>query len=213
MNIITNTNDHPITIGLDIGSSTIRCAIGQIIQPKGKIKLLGISSVQSGGIQNGVITDRDELIEALEKVLTDAEIMANIKVESVTLSITGENIRSMNTQAAIALNRVNGTINGINNRAIENADMYQVLNLAQAVSLPVDRDILHTIPQEYIVDTLNNIKNPIGMTGRRLEARVHLVTAASTAINNLVSSVEELGITVDGLVFQPLASAPKLPGH
>ncbi|MBA65843.1 MAG: cell division protein FtsA [Candidatus Marinimicrobia bacterium] len=207
MNIITNTNDHPITIGLDIGSSTIRCAIGQIIQPKGKIKLLGISSVQSGGIQNGVITDRDELIEALEKVLTDAEIMANIKVESVTLSITGENIRSMNTQAAIALNRVNGTINGINNRAIENADMYQVLNLAQAVSLPVDRDILHTIPQEYIVDTLNNIKNPIGMTGRRLEARVHLVTAASTAINNLVSSVEELGITVDGLVFQPLASA------
>ena len=207
MNIITNTNDHPITVGIDIGSSTIRCAIGQIIHLDEKIKLLGISSVESRGIQNGVITDRDKLIEALEKVLTDAEIMANIKVESVTLSITGENIRSMNTQAAIALNRVNGTINGINNRAIENADIYQVLDLAQAVSLPVDKDILHTIPQEYIVDILNNIKNPIGMTGRRLEARVHLVTAASTAINNLVSSVEELGITVDGLVFQPLASA------
>ncbi len=207
MSIILNTNDHPITVGLDIGSSTIICAIGQIIQSTDKIKLLGISSVQSRGIQNGIINDRDKLIEALEKVLTDAEIMANTKVESVTLSITGENIRSMNTQAAIALNRLNGKRNGINDRTIEYTDIYQVLDLAQAVSLPVDRDILHTIPQEYIVDTLNNIKNPMGMTGRRLEARVHLVTAASTAINNLVNSVEELGISVDGLVFQPLASA------
>ena len=208
MNIIKNINDNQIITGLDIGSSTIRCAIGQIIEPSNNIKLLGISTVDSSGIKKGIITDRDKLIESLEKVLTDAEIMANSKVQSAILSITGNNIRSMNTQAAIALNRMNGATNNINNnRSIKSEDVFQVLDLAQAVSLPVDRDILHTMPQEFIVDTLNNIKNPVGMTGRRLEARVHLVTAASTAINNLINSVEELGITVDGLVYQPLASA------
>jgi len=92
-------------------------------------------------------------------------------------------------------------------RSIDNGDIYQVLDLAQAVSLPVDRDILHTLPQEYLVDTLDEIKNPLGMTGRRLEGRVHLVTAATTAMTNLVNCVEELGISVDGLVFQPLAAA------
>ena len=133
--------------------------------------------------------------------------MANIKVKSAFLSITGEHIRSINTQAAIALNRVNGVAGNVAERSIEQEDIQQVLDLAQAVSLPVDKDILHTIPQEYVVDNLEDIKNPLGMMGRRLEARVHLVTAASTAINNLISCVEELGINVDGLVFQPVASA------
>ena len=133
--------------------------------------------------------------------------MANIKVKSAYLSITGEHIRSINTQAAIALNRINGIVGNVTERSIEQEDIHQVLDLAQAVSLPVDKDILHTIPQEYVVDNLEDIKNPLGMMGRRLEARVHLVTAASTAINNLISCVEELGINVDGLVFQPVASA------
>ena len=207
MKIISNKNNNQITVGIDIGSSTIRCSIGQVHTSNTKIKLLGIATTQSNGIKKGIITDRDKLIETIEKVLTDAEIMANIKATSAYLSITGEHIRSINTQAAIALNRTNGTPGNSAERPIDQSDLFQVLDLAQAVSLPVDKDILHTIPQEYLVDTLEEIKNPLGMMGRRLEARVHLVTAASTAINNLVSSVEELGITVDGLVFQPIASA------
>ena len=86
-------------------------------------------------------------------------------------------------------------------------DVFQVLNLAQAVSLPVDRDILHTLPKQYLVDTLQDIKNPIGMNGRRLEGRVHLVTAGTTAMTNLVRCVEEIGINVTDIVFQPLAAA------
>ena len=199
--------NHQLTVGIDIGSFKICCAIGQINMENNKIKLLGLATTKSKGIKRGVITDRDELIETIEKVLTDAEIMGNIKITSSYLSITGEHIRSINTQAAIALNRINGAAGNISERSIEQADIFQVLDLAQAVSLPVDKDILHTIPQEYVVDTLEEIKNPQGMMGRRLEARVHLVTAASTAINNLISCVEELGITVDGLVFQPIASA------
>ena len=171
------------------------------------IKLQGISSKPSGGIKKGVITNRDELIETLEYVVSEAELMANIKMTNVILSITGEHIRSLNTQAAIPLNRTNGAVPNTLDRSIDDGDIYQVLNLAQAVSLPVDRDILHTLPQEYLVDTLDEIKNPLGMTGRRLEGRVHLVTAATTAMSNLVNCVEELGITVDGLVFQPLAAA------
>ena len=207
MKIMPNKNTQQITVGIDIGSSKICCAIGQVNIENNKIKLLGIATTRSRGIKRGVITDRDKLIETIEKVLTDAEIMGNIKITSSYLSITGEHIRSINTQAAIALNRVKGAAGNITERSIEQEDIFQVLDLAQAVSLPVDKDILHTIPQEYVVDTLEEIKNPQGMMGRRLEARVHLVTAASTAINNLISCVEELGITVDGLVFQPIASA------
>jgi len=204
--LIVNGNDTQITVGIDIGASSITCAIGQTMPNKGGMKLLGISSVPSLGIRRGTITNRDELISQLEYVLSETETMASTKVSHAILSITGEHIRCLNTQAAIALNRANGT-SGIEERAIEDADIHQVLNQAQAISLPSDRDILHTLPQEYLVDTLEEIKNPVGMTGRRLEARVHLVTAARTAMNNLVSCVEELGITVDGLVFQPLASA------
>lgn len=207
MSPIGNGHDSQITVGLDIGASTITCAIGQVIPDSKRIKLLGIATTSSAGFRRGTITHRDELIEKLEIVMSDAELMANKKVTKAILSITGDHIRCLNTQAAIALNRASGGTVGITERAINDDDIFQVLDLAQAVSLPVDRDILHTLPQEYLVDTLEEIKNPIGMTGRRLEGRVHLVTAATTAMNNLVSCVEELGITVDGLVFQPLASA------
>ena len=207
MNPLRNGNDKQITVGIDIGSSSITCAIGQIIPDSKRVKLLGISSTTAAGIKRSVITNRDELIKKLEIVMTEAELMADTKVTSAILSITGEHIRCLNTQAAIALNRVNGAAGGLSERVIDRNDINQVLDLAQAVSLPVDRDILHTLPQEYIVDTLEEIKNPLGMTGRRLEGRIHLVTAATTAMNNLVSCVEELGISINGLVFQPLASA------
>ena len=207
MNLISNGQDYKITVGLDIGSSNITCAIGQVNPTAKHVKLQGISSKPSCGIKKGVIINRDALIETLEDVLSEAELMANIKVTNIILSMTGEHIRSLNTQAAIPLSRTNGTSANTPDRSIDDGDIYQVLDLAQAVSLPVDRDILHTLPQEYLVDTLDEIKNPLGMTGRRLEGRVHLVTAATTAMSNLVNCVEELGITVDGLVFQPLAAA------
>ena len=207
MTLINNEQELMVTCGLDIGSSNITCAIGYINPVNKNVKLQGISSKPSRGLRKGVITNRDELIETLENILSETELMANIKVTNVILSITGEHIRSLNTQAAIPLNRVNGQSSKVTDRPIDRNDIYQVLDLAQAVSLPVDRDILHTLPQEYLVDTLDEIKNPLGMNGRRLEGRVHLVTAATTAMSNLVNCVEELGISVDGLVFQPLASA------
>ena len=207
MSPLTNGQNYRLMVGMDIGSANITCAVGQSNSSTNRIKLRGISSMPSKGIKRGIITNRNELIDTLEKVINDVERMASIKITNAVLSITGEHIRSLNTQAAIPLNRINGANGSIPERAINDTDIYQVLDLAQAVSLPIDRDILHTIPQEYLVDTLNEIKNPLGMTGRRLEGKVHLVTAATTAMTNLVNCIEELGITVDGLVFQPLAAA------
>jgi len=206
MNPIKNGQDQQIISGLDIGSDTITCVIGQTNDKIKKIKLLGISSVPSSGIKRGSIINRDQLIEHLETSMNEAETMASVKITKSILSITGDHIRSLNTQAAIALNRGNGNPGTFIERSIEKRDIYQVLDLAQAISLPADRDILHTLPQEYLVDTIDEIKNPIGMSGRRLEGRVHLITAATTAMNNLVNCVEELGVMVEGLVFQPLAS-------
>ena len=154
-----NQRDQKITVGLDIGSSNIICAIGNINPLNKNIKLQGISSATSYGIKKGIITNRDRLIEILNNVITEAELMANVKVNNVILSITGEHIRSLNTQAAIPLNRLNGSNSNNIDKPIGNRDIYQVLELAQAVALPADRDILHTLPQEYLIDTLDEIRN------------------------------------------------------
>ena len=206
MNSIGN-QDSQITVGLDIGSKKIKCAIGQVQDNQKRVNLLGFSEIESSGIKKGIIINRDELIDKIEQVINNAELMADVKATSLTLSITGEHIKCINTQAAISLNYTNGISNGSREKVINKSDILQVLNSSQSISLPIDRDILHTIPQEYSVDTLEEIKNPIGMTGRRLESKVHLITAAIAAMNNFVSCVEELGLSVEGIVFQPIASS------
>ena len=127
MRQIINGKDQYITVGLDIGSSNIKCAIGEIIYNEKKVKLLGVASVESNGIRKGTIINRDQLIQQLEIALNEAELMANIKVSNIILSLTGEHIRSLNTQAAIALNRANGTPGTVNERSILEDDIYQVL--------------------------------------------------------------------------------------
>ena len=207
MNPISNINDSSITVGLDIGSRSIKCAIGEIKADNNNVKLLGVSEMESAGIKKGVIIDRDVLIDRIEKVINNAELMADEKVTKLSLSITGNHIRCINTQSAISLNHTNGLSNGIKEKVIGDSDILQVLGSSQSISLPIDRDILHTIPQEYSVDMLDEIKNPVGMIGRRLESKVHLVTAATTAMSNIANCVEELGLSVENIVFQPLASA------
>ena len=207
MSSIINGSDNNVVAGIDIGSENIFCSIGCLIPETSKIKLLGlgVSSVDDS-FNKGAITNRNQLIEQLESAVNEAEIMAGKKINSAYMSLTGEHIRCMNTQGAIALNR--NQTNGVKeNNSIIQKDINRVLELTQGIALPPDRDILHTIPQEFIVDTLEKIDNPIGLSGRRLEGHVHLVTAATTAMKNLVESAEEIGININGLVFKPLAAA------
>ena len=204
---INNIRNSNIVAGIDIGSENIYCAIGSFEPENSRVKLLGLgkcSVIES--FKQGAITNRNQLIEQLEKAVNEAEIMADKKINSAFMSLTGNHIRCMNTQGAVALNR-NTTNGSIENNTITQKDINRVLELTQGIALPPDRGILHTIPQEFIVDTLEKIDNPIGLSGRRLEGHVHLVTAATTAMKNLVESAEEIGININGLVFKPLAAA------
>ena len=202
-----NGVDNKLVAGIDIGSENIFCAIGSFIPENSRIKLLGIGKCSvKESFKNGSITNRNQLIEQLETAVNEAEIMAGKKINSAFMSLTGDHVRGINTQGAVALNR-NNTNGSIDNNSITQKDINHVLELTQGVALPPDRDILHTIPQEFIVDTLEQIDNPIGLSGRRLEGHVHLVTAATTAMKNLVESAEEVGIQINGLVFKPLAAA------
>ena len=201
-----NGYDNEIVAGIDIGSENIFCSIG-IVEKKKNIKLLGLgkSSVKDS-FKKGAITNRNKLLELLEIAVNEAELMAEKKIDNAYMTITGDHIRCMNTQGAVALNR-NKASGAVENNPISQKDIDRVLELTQGIALPPDRDILHTIPQEFIVDTLEKIDDPIGLTGRRLEGHVHLVTASTTGMKNLIESAEELGININGLVFKPLASA------
>ncbi|NHZ87325.1 MAG: cell division protein FtsA [Planctomycetia bacterium] len=169
-------------------------------------KLLGVGSSDSTGINRGSITSREKFLEEMENALVEAEKMANVKVEHVWLSVSGEHIRGINTQGAIAIDGNNSGSSTSQLNKIDENDIKRVLEMAKAISFPTDREILHILPQEYVVDVMNNIKDPIGMSGRRLEARVHLVTVTTSAAENLVNCADELGLIVKGLAFQGLTS-------
>jgi len=206
MKKLSRTQDKNIQVGIDVGSSKFCCAIAEIDPSNQNVKLLGVGSCPSSGIKKGSIIHRDKVIEEMEKAVTDAEIMADIKVNRSWLTISGEHVRGINTQGAIAIQKP-GQSPSATDQEIRIEDVYKVLELAKAISFPVDRNILHTLPQEYIIDTMNGIKDPVGMSGRRLEGRVHLVTVATSSASNFINCAEELGISIDGLVFQGLASS------
>ena len=200
-------SDKNTQIGIDIGTEKICCAITEINSDEKSNKILGVGSVPSQGIKKGSIVHRDRVMDAIESAVREAELMAGIKVNRAMLSISGDHIRGINTQGAIAIQKGNARNVPVVEQEITQNDVSRVLELAKAVSLPVDREILHILPQEYLIDTMDSIKDPVGMSGRRLEAKVHLITMAATTAKNLVNCVHELAIDVEGLVFQGLASA------
>ncbi len=204
MNMVFRQENN-LLAGLDVGTSKICCAIGQADDDTQSIKLLGIGSTPSTAMKNGTLINRDHIIEEIEKAISEAEMMAGVKVEHVSIGISGDHIRGINTQGAIPLNSHDTSM--IEDRRIVKEDVNKAIEFAKAINIPVDRDILHILPQEYVLDTLRGIKNPLGMSGRRLEARVHLVTVAHSAAANLTRCVEDLGLSVEGIVFQGLASS------
>lgn len=196
--------EKKICVGLDIGTTKVCCIIGQHVNSE-NIKLLGAGVAPSSGVRKGIVVNIDETVRSIEQAVQSAEKMANVKVNRALTGISGDHIRGINTQGAIATSK-----NGQHLRyehEISNADITRVLDMAKAISLPVDREILHILPQEYVVDDQGGIKNPLGMVGRRLEARVHLVTGAVSAAKNITKCIEEAGISVEGLIYQPLAAA------
>ncbi len=187
-----------VFVGLDIGTTKVACIIAEADR-NGELKIMGVGVSPSDGLRKGVVVNIDKTVKSIQKAVEEAELMAGTDVTEVYVGIAGDHIRAINSRGAIATKGENNEITQQDvDRAIENA---------RAISMPKDREILHVIPQEFIVDDQKGIKDPIGMCGVRLETQVHIITGAVTSAQNIYRSVEKAGFKVVDLVLEPLASS------
>jgi cell division protein FtsA len=188
---------HPI-VGLDIGTTKIGVIIGEA-DPGGQLKIVGVGTSPSDGLRKGVVVNIEKTVKSIQRAVEEAELMAGVDVESVYVGIAGDHIRSINSRGVIAVSRTDNEIT--------KQDVARVIEAARAVAIPMDREMLHVIPQEFIVDDQPGIKDPVGMSGVRLEGDVHIVTGAITSAQNIYKSVEKAGLKVADIVLEPLASS------
>jgi cell division protein FtsA len=187
-----------LIVGLDIGTTKIAVIIAEL-EESGPPKIVGIGTSRSEGLKKGVVVNLEKTVESITKAAADAELMSGVKINSVFAGIAGDHIRSINSRGVIAVSR--------SGNEISSSDVERVINAARTVAIPMDREIIHVLPQEYTVDDQAGIKDPIGMYGVRLEAEVHIVTGAVTSAQNIYRSVKKAGLEVYDLVLQPLASS------
>jgi len=190
--------DDNYFIGLDIGTTKIACIISEL-DAHGELKIVGVGVSASDGLRKGVVVNIDKTVHSIQKAVEEAELMAGVDVESVYVGIAGDHIRAINSKGVVAISR--------DDNEITELDVIRAIDAAKAVSIPMDREILHVIPQEFIVDEQKGIKDPIGMCGVRLETQVHIITGAVTSAQNIYKSVEKAGLKVRDLVLEPLASS------
>jgi cell division protein FtsA len=190
--------ENRIITGIDIGTTRIRTMVTEVGEDD-QIYFLGYGEAPAEGLRRGVVISMEKIIQALSKSVEDAELMASLQVESAVAGIAGDHIRSINSQGVIAVSRSDNEIN--------DKDVQKAVEAAGAVAIPADREIIHVIPQEYTIDEQSGIKNPVGMTGVRLEVEVHIVTAAVTSAKNIFRSLERCEIETDQLVLQSLAAS------
>nr|WP_067298406.1 cell division protein FtsA [Marinobacterium profundum] len=183
-------------VGLDIGTSKVVCMVGEI-DPNGRIELVGIGAQPSRGLKRGVVVNIESTVNSIQRAVEEAELMAGCKIHSVTVGIAGSHISSLNSHGIVA----------VREREVTEQDLERVIDAARAVAIPADQKIIHILPQEYLIDNQEGIKEPLGMSGVRLEAKVHLVTGSINAVQNIEKCVRRCGLDVDAIVLQPLASS------
>jgi cell division protein FtsA len=184
--------------GLDIGTTKIGVIIAEV-EDDSQPKVIGVGTSPSDGLRKGVVVNLEKTVRSIEKAIEQAEQMAGVKVDQVYVGIAGDHIRSYNGRGVVA-------VAGLENEITED-DVRRAIDAAKAVVMPIDREIIHIIPQEFIVDDQRGIKDPLGMSGVRLETEVHIVTGAITSAQNICRSVERAGLDVKDLVLEPLASS------
>jgi len=186
-----------IITGIDIGTTRIRTIITEADE-RGAPIFLGYGCVPAAGLRRGVVVNMEKTVRSISKSVEDAEMMASVHIESAIAGIAGDHIRSINSHGVIAVSR--------SDNEIGEKDVARAIDAARAVAIPNDREVIHVIPQEYTIDEQPGIKNPVGMTGVRLEVEVHIVTAAVTSAKNVYRSLERCEISAEQLVLQSLAS-------
>lgn len=190
---------HQIITAIDLGTDKCVTLIASPDEEFGGLRVLGVAAVPSRGMRKSLIVDLEKVIETLTESLDAAERMAGLEIKSAYLSVSGSQIASQNSKGVVAV--------ADPSQEITPTDVDRVIEAARAISLPNDREIMHLIPQDFTVDSQTGIKDPVGMTGIRLESQVHIITGMSTALRNLRKCVHDVGLQVDGFVFSGLAAA------
>ena len=188
--------EKSLVVGLDIGTSKIVAIVGEI-QADESVEVIGLGSHPSRGLKRGVVVDIESTEQSIQRAVEEAELMAGCEIHSVFAGISGNHIRSLNSHGIVA----------IKDKEVTEGDVERVLDAARAVAVPADQKILHVLPQEYVIDNQDGIRQPIGMSGTRLEAHVHVVTAAVSAAQNISKCVARCGLHVDDLILPQLASS------
>lgn len=184
-----------LVVGLDIGTTKICTVVGEVAS--GQANIIGIGTFPSKGIRKGVVINIESTVQSIKKAVEEAELMADCHITSVYAGIAGGHIKGINSHGVIA----------VKNREITSNDVKRVIDAASAVAIPMDREVIHIIPQEFIVDDQDGIKDPVGMSGVRLEGRVHIVTGAITSAQNIVKCANRAGLDVDDIVLEQLGSS------
>ncbi len=184
-----------IIVGLDVGTTKICAVVGELIE--GELEIRGISTSASTGLRKGVVVDIESTVESIKNAVKTAESITGVEINAVYVGIAGGHIKGFNSYGAV----------GLRGKDVAYVDVERVIDSAKAVYVPLDREVLHVIPTGYILDGQNGIRDPIGMMGVRLEAKVYIVTGAVTSVQNLLKCCEKVGLEVVDIVFEPIASA------
>jgi cell division protein FtsA len=184
-----------VVVGLDIGTTKICAVVGQINE--GQVDIIGLGTYPSKGLRKGVVVNIDSTVQSIKKAIEEAELMAGCQITSVYAGIAGGHIKGINSHGVIA----------VKNREITSNDVKRVIDAASAVAIPMDREVIHIIPQEFIVDEQDGIRDPVGITGVRLEGRVHIVTGAITSAQNIIKCANRAGLDVNDIVLEQLGSS------
>src|SRR3954447_12800271 len=185
-----------LIVGLDIGTSKIIAIVAEV-KPEGGFEVIGMGSHSSRGLKKGVVVNIEATVSAIQRALEEAELMADCKIREVYTGIAGSHIKSFNSHGMVA----------IKDREVNQIDVGRVIETAKAVNIPTDQQILHILNQEFIIDGQEDVREPLGMSGVRLEVKVHIVTGAVSAAQNIMKCVRRCGLEVSDLILQPLASA------
>ena len=191
-----NKKDNDYVVALDIGTSKVVCLIGQLTDSHA-VEIVALGSYPSSGLKKGVVVNIDATTDAIQKSMDQAKNSFHGKLKNVYVGIAGNHIKSLNSHGIV----------GIKDKEVTPFDIDRVIEAAQAVAIPSDQKVLHVLPQEFVIDDQDSIREPLGMSGVRLESHVHLVTCANNAIQNIEKCVKRCGITLDGFVLEQLASS------
>jgi len=186
--------ERNLIVGLDIGTSKVVAIVGELTAA-GTIEVVGVGSHPSRGLKKGVVVNIDSTVQSIRRAVEEAELMAGCEIHSVFAGIAGSHVRSLNSHGIVA----------IRDKEVTSGDVDRVIDAARAVAIPADQKILHILPQEFIIDSQEGIREPIGMSGVRLEAKVHIVTGAESAAQNIVKCVQRCGLEVEDIVLEQLA--------